>query len=268
MNKRRHYQAYLAERPFFFAPVRGPEADWMQAAGASGPATLDLGCGDGFFASLIADTPFTIGFDPDEASVRKAARTGAYQLALAGDATRMPFADASFDSVMSNSVLEHIPDVDAVLAELKRVVRPGGRLLLSTPSHRFGEMLLGSDLLRGVGLNGLARAYTRWFNRRARHFHTDNVETWRERLDHHGFTIQRWHYYVSRPGLHAFDLAHYVSVPRLISYRLTGRWTLTEAHVSRWLAERWLGQYCETKPHDEGAYLFMEAVKKETAGNV
>jgi ubiquinone/menaquinone biosynthesis C-methylase UbiE len=56
----------------------------------------------------------------------------------AADVTRLPFADASFDCVTCGYVLEHLPDARLGLAELARVLTPGGRLLLLTTEDNFG----------------------------------------------------------------------------------------------------------------------------------
>ncbi len=53
---------------------------------------------------------------------------------IVGDARRMPLADASIDVVLCTQVLEHVPDPIAVIAEIRRVLKPGGTLLLSVPS--------------------------------------------------------------------------------------------------------------------------------------
>jgi len=54
---------------------------------------------------------------------------------IAGDATRLPFADASFDAVTISFGLRNVVDVDAALRELSRVTRPGGRLVICEFSH-------------------------------------------------------------------------------------------------------------------------------------
>ena len=58
----------------------------------------------------------------------------AYSVDVAGDARIMPFSDASMDVVLATQVLEHIPDPIAVIGEIRRVLKPGGTLLLSVPS--------------------------------------------------------------------------------------------------------------------------------------
>ena len=58
----------------------------------------------------------------------------AYSVDVVGDARTMPFCDASIDVVLITQVLEHIPDPIAVIGEIRRVLKPGGTLLLSVPS--------------------------------------------------------------------------------------------------------------------------------------
>jgi SAM-dependent methyltransferase len=58
----------------------------------------------------------------------------AYSVDVVGDARGIPFSDASVDVVLATQVLEHIPDPIAVLAEIRRVLKPDGKLLLSVPS--------------------------------------------------------------------------------------------------------------------------------------
>ena len=62
--------------------------------------------------------------------------------AIAERAAKLPFPSGAFATVVSNSVFEHIPDLDGALGECRRVLAPRGRLLLTAPSHAFGRMLL------------------------------------------------------------------------------------------------------------------------------
>lgn len=58
----------------------------------------------------------------------------AYSVDVVGDARKMPFANASMDVILATQVLEHIPEPVAVIAEIHRVLKPGGTLLLSVPA--------------------------------------------------------------------------------------------------------------------------------------
>ena len=102
-----------------------------------GERVLDLGSGagtDSLVAALqVGPTGSVTGVDMTPEMVAKA-RAGAAELELANaafveaEAEQLPFADASFDVVVSNGVIDLIPDKDAVFAELHRVLVPGGRI--------------------------------------------------------------------------------------------------------------------------------------------
>lgn len=118
-----------------------------------GDRVLDLGCGEGRHAHglHVLGGLDVVGVDLDEASLQKA-RDGLASLPprpegdpgrtefLTGDATRLDFADGSFDAVICSEVLEHLPDYDAALREIRRVLRPHGRLCISVP-HAWPERL-------------------------------------------------------------------------------------------------------------------------------
>ncbi len=253
---------HLREVPAFRALLRGIECRLFEQAGPLETPVLDLGCGDGHFASMAFRAPLFAGFDLDELSVREAATRGVYHHLLVSSAPAMPFAEASFATVVSNCVVEHIPDLEGTLAEVHRVLRPGGRFLFGVPSDRFAGMLLGSTLLRRAGLHGLAERYGGWFNTHSAHFHTDPPDVWLARLDRLGFEVTRWQYYMTPAGHRAFDLAHYLGLPNLISRKLTGKWVLWHNPITLQLMEQWLRPYYEASPPDEGPYIFFEARRK------
>ncbi|MGW6788230.1 class I SAM-dependent methyltransferase [Streptomyces chartreusis] len=113
-------------------------------AGALGPATagractvLDIGCGDGTAAATAA--PFftghrIIGLDWSQDALRRARTRIPY--AVRGELTDggLPLRTAAADAVLFSEVIEHLVDPDAALDEIRRVLRPGGHLMLSTPN--------------------------------------------------------------------------------------------------------------------------------------
>ena len=104
---------------------------------AAGERVLDLGCGDGAFAAelLGAGCAVTMADVAEEALRRARARApGAEAVALAEGAP-LPFDEDAFDVVWAGEVLEHVADVVGLLAEVRRVLRWGGRLLVTTPWH-------------------------------------------------------------------------------------------------------------------------------------
>jgi SAM-dependent methyltransferase len=116
-----------------------------------GHRLLDLGCGDGRHTLAAARracrvVAFDTGFwELVKVIVHLLDEQAARRLAdrirpVIGDAAHLPFADAAFDRVICAEILEHLPDEDAALHEACRVLRPGGLLALSVPSH-FTERL-------------------------------------------------------------------------------------------------------------------------------
>jgi SAM-dependent methyltransferase len=225
--------------PAFRALLRSIEARFYQQMELSQPI-LDLGCGDGHFASMAFDRPLTAGLDPWWRPLRKAIRAGSYQLALQGLGDAMPFPDNTFGTVISNSVLEHILDIQPVLNEAARVLRPGGRLIITFPSDNFSASLGGALWLERLGLRRLAGRYRRAFNKIARHAHTDPPELWQRRLVEASLEVDYWQSYFSVRALHALELGHFFGLPSFLCHLATRRWILAPWRSSLHLTERWL----------------------------
>ncbi len=101
-----------------------------ELAGGRGPV-LDLGCGTGQSTCALREGKLdAVGCDLS--ALFLAANTAANF--VAGDAMRLPFRDGCFEVVGAYEFIEHVPDVPAVLAEMCRVVRPGGFVVLSSPN--------------------------------------------------------------------------------------------------------------------------------------
>jgi len=253
--------AHLEKVPPFRALIRSIECRIFERYCPLIPPVLDIGCGDGLFASLAFDRPLTVGIDPDSRDLQQALLEGSYVNLSSADSTALPFRSGQYKTVISNCVLEHIEDLDGALSEIVRVMDNGATLLFGVPSHRFGEFLLGSTIASRFGLKRLSQWYRNWFNRHSIHHHTDGPETWVKRLDQYNLTVRSWHYYMSPSSHFAFDLAHYLSVPNLISWKLTGAWRLPGNPLQK-LFYRWLKAHYLANPEGEGAYLFFVCTLK------
>jgi SAM-dependent methyltransferase len=120
-----------------FAGVANP---WTMGRLAPGERVLDLGSGAGtdslVAAQMVGDDGSVTGIDMTTAMLAKA-RAAAAEMGVANlefveaEAERLPFPDESFDVVISNGVIDLIPDKDAVFAELYRVLTPGGRIQIA-----------------------------------------------------------------------------------------------------------------------------------------
>jgi len=249
---------HLSSLPYFRGFLRAVEDRFYQEIDLPGPV-FDLGSGDGHFASVAFERKLDVGLDPWVAPMKEARTRDAYRLLVLGEGAQIPFADGSFSSVTSTSVLEHISDVDPVLAEVSRILKPGGLFVFCVPNHRFPEKLWGRKILTQIGLTGLGQAYSRFFNRIARHAHTDSPEVWAARLDRAGFTLdQTWDYFPPK-ALYILEWGHPLGLPALISKKLFGRWVLIQ---QRWyLAIPWklTRKYMDNPRSDEGVCSFFIA---------
>ena len=127
------------------------QIDWR------GKAVLDLGCAGGFMAEAMdARGARVTGIDPAAEAVAAArahaeaqGRAIAYDVGVGED---LPYADAAFDAVVCVDVLEHVRDLGQVLAEVSRVLRPGGLFLFDTinrnPLARLATITIAEDVLR------------------------------------------------------------------------------------------------------------------------
>ncbi|WP_192036774.1 methyltransferase domain-containing protein [Halomonas sp. YLGW01] len=130
------------------APRYGELATAQQAMGEAlwqrlpdhATRVLDLGCGPGHWTARLAHhysktdaSTRVVGLDLAPGMLAQAREQHGQRLGwLCGDAAQLPLADASLDLVFSNLAIQWCPDLDAVLQELQRVLRPGGRALLNT----------------------------------------------------------------------------------------------------------------------------------------
>jgi SAM-dependent methyltransferase len=259
-KNREGFRRQLRELPAFRALLRAVEADFYQDVPLPGPV-LDLGCGDGHFAEVAFAQQLDVGLDPwweplVEARAREQHRRLTYALGAP-----MPFADGAFRTVVSNSVLEHIPEVKPVLHEVSRVLAAGGWFHFTVPGPNFRSFLSVARLFDALRLQGAAERYRRLFDRISRHRYYWQPEMWREQLAQAGLVVERWWSYFSPGALAALEWGHPLGFPTVLVKRLTGRWLLVPHDWNLWLTERMLRRFYEEPLPEAGAYLFFSARK-------
>jgi SAM-dependent methyltransferase len=107
---------------------------------ATGLDVLDIACGEGYGSNLLAGcAKSVVGVDVAADSVaHAAAKYRRHNLRYAhGSATAVPLPDAAVDLVVSFETIEHLREHDEMLSELRRVLRPGGRVIISSPDRRY-----------------------------------------------------------------------------------------------------------------------------------
>lgn len=118
---------------------------WLHGGVRDGDRALDIGCGDGAFTGelVAAGAAGVIGADVAEAALARARRrhpeASFERVPFDGP---LPFADGRFELVWASEVIEHVADTARFLSELRRVLVPGGRLLVTTPNHGRLRLLL------------------------------------------------------------------------------------------------------------------------------
>lgn len=136
-------------------------------------SVLDVGCGAGLSTAAIAlaGAVRPVGLDLSPDLPRRGPRIAAHNRVRAafvrGDATRLPFEGRGFDLVLSMEMIEHIPDWESAIREMARCVRPGGRLLVSTP-NKWGIHHVAKVMANRLRLHPPGHAYTyeRFLSRR------------------------------------------------------------------------------------------------------
>ncbi|HEY5342159.1 MAG TPA: class I SAM-dependent methyltransferase [Solirubrobacteraceae bacterium] len=155
-------------------------SDFLLGHIRAGERVLDVGCGEGRFAAELARAGAeVVGIDVAAEPLRRAReRHPELDLLQVPAAGAWPLPDASFDAVWAGETIEHVADTAGWLSELRRVLRSGGVLLLSTPDH---------GRLRMLGWALAPRAFAAHFDPRSDHLRFYSRRVLSELLEELGF---------------------------------------------------------------------------------
>jgi SAM-dependent methyltransferase len=216
---------YLARTPLALGLERALECVVLSRHQFFAPI-LDIGCGDGLFANILFADKIDTGIDPNPSEIACAAKTGAYRELICCPGSQIPKPSGTYQTVFSNSVLEHIPDVAPVLREAHRVLKPGGVLFFTVPTDEFEQHSVIHRILSRFRLTNLAIRYRRWYNRFWKHFHAYSASQWEKLASDAGFEVVETLRY-NPPGMTTRnDCLAPVAALASVLKRLTGRWVL------------------------------------------
>ncbi len=174
---------------------------------------LDVACGDGLFGrTIFADRKGKIifGCDISKECVAKAKLyTNTYKSIDVADARDLPYKDNKFATVLSNCVLEHIPEDKKVVREVSRVLKIGGRFIFTVPSENFVNNLRTHN-----------KNYIRHMNKRLEHFHYRSLEEWRKILKEAGLTIEKFRCYLPKSVQQKWEDLFRFDTKKLMGYEL------------------------------------------------
>ncbi|MCP3682058.1 MAG: class I SAM-dependent methyltransferase [bacterium] len=166
---------------------------------------LDLGCGDGKVAPLLFHK-LEVGLDIEMDAIIKANSVTGYDSLIIGDGCALPFKDGAFGLIFSNCVIEHIPNLQAILYEISRTQQLNGYLIFTVPSQHFEGNLFFSRLLFRLRLHRVSSWYGRKRTKDLSHYHVLGVNEWQEMLQAYDLNIVRTEYYMSKRALQMWDI--------------------------------------------------------------
>ena len=247
---------YLSFEPPHLALIRAIEAEFYNKYLPFKGKILDVGCGDGFFAwSVFNRQKIDLGIDVNESLWKEAKVRGNYKKVKVYDGYEIPVKDNSFDTVVSNCVLEHVPEVERLVDDMARVTRKGGLVIVTVVTDRFGNEMLGRRIF--------GNWYKKWFNKKSVHVSNYSKERWIKIFEGSGLKIiEASNYVCDRETVVLHELSHYWGVSNLITRKLFGKWVWGPSKLSNWLWKK----YFEIFNRGKGAkikspYLFIAAAK-------
>ncbi|KKR88138.1 MAG: hypothetical protein UU34_C0001G0135 [Candidatus Curtissbacteria bacterium GW2011_GWA1_41_11] len=218
----RFFNRYLKIAPLSLALWRSAEAQELEKYKLKKPI-LDVGCGFGEFGGVFFSRQIEVGLDIDHKEILRASATGKYKKTVIADAKNLPFKDYTFNTVISISTLEHIPNNSQVFKEIYRVLKPGGCFYFTVPTEELFQGLLIVNFLNVIGLRSIALIYYRIFNKVFKHVFIPSEKIWLTITRSTGFNIEKVQGTFTKTLLRIFELALPFALPSQLGKIFLGR---------------------------------------------
>jgi SAM-dependent methyltransferase len=222
--KKADFERYFPYTPAALCVKECARLSALRTYACPGPI-LDVGCGDGLFASIAFEDAEVWGIDIDADEGRWAAATQAYSQVILGDVTRAKLPDAFFATCVANCSLEHVPRIDRALTNIRSSLKPGGRAYLFVPNRDWAKEMLSYRALAGAGFPGLAEFFRSSVDAFFKHHHLYDAEEWGEIVSAAGMNVVSIDPVLSTGTTVAFELLLLPSLAGWANKHLTTRYT-------------------------------------------
>lgn len=228
--KKKYLPQLIYNAPASWSIIRACEAEVLENISFKRP-TMEIGCGDGSFSKVLfgSKNKIDVGIDIDEDELKRASSTGIYKQVKQCNATNLPFKNKSFNTIFSNGVLEHIPQIPLVLKESYRVLSNNGELIFTLPSKNLTQNLFGFNFLKSIGLSSTAVQYGDTFNKLFKHYNLFSEKEWGRILNKQRFRLVSYNYY--NPKL--TTQIHELLLPFAFPSKITKRFLNTQVLLRR-----------------------------------
>ena len=223
LAKKRISQLFFKRFPLTHSLPRILECFVLQESRLRSPI-LDLGCGDGEFAQIcLGKEKIDVGLDSNPRAARLAEKSGAYKKVVVAKAEKVPFKDSFFKTIISNSVLEHIEDLDGVFREAYRVLEKGGQFIFLVPDKTASDYFFYAWFLEKIKLQSLANSYINLKNKIYHHSHLEKKDFWEKIAKKHGFKIRKVVGLISPQTVRIIDFFTPFALPDYFLRKVFGR---------------------------------------------
>ena len=216
---------YLKQAPIPLALERTLECEILSKKDFSRPI-LDIGCGEGLFADILFDEKIDVGIDPDERELTRSKEFNKYNelIKCFGDKIAKP--SNSFNTIFSNSVMEHIPDIEPVIREAYRLLSNEGNFYVTLPTNMFDHYVVISRMLDSGGMKNSASKFRKFYNNFWKHYHYYDAAGWRNLFEKNGFKLVEIKEYGTKKICTTNDFLTPFSIFSLFLKKNFNRWTL------------------------------------------
>lgn len=219
---------YLKEAPLPLALERTFECEILSKQEFNSPI-LDVGCGEGIFAYILFKENIDVGIDPNEREIERAKKYGKYDELINCFGDKIPKPDKFFNTIFSNSVIEHINKIEPVLKEIHRLLSDDGRVYFTVPTDKFDKYNMIYIVLKSIGLKQLAKRYSSFFNKFWRHYHYYDINGWNNLFTKCGFDVIQHQKYCPKSVCVFNDVMAPFSILGFIKKKLFNKWYLSRS---------------------------------------